>query len=99
IWKILQETPGFEPMRLVPVLTKLLAKPETQKMGQKIAEGLAQKAIARLIRNLLIDAQTPQYSLSDNVIQPSLSPAAMQSRRAAIEVGVHDVRPSQESYL
>ncbi|HAC61980.1 MAG TPA: hypothetical protein DCF68_00220, partial [Cyanothece sp. UBA12306] len=40
ILKILQNTPGFDPMRLIPLLTKLLSKPETQQMGQKIAEGL-----------------------------------------------------------
>lgn len=81
IWKILQDTPGFEPMRLVTVLTNLLGKPETQKMGQKIAEGLAQKAIARLIRNLLIDSQSPPNGLSENAIQLSLpSTAAMRSR-------------------
>lgn len=81
IWKILQETPGFDPMRLVPVLTKLLAKPETQQMGQKIAEGLVQKAIARLIRNLLIDSQAPQNGFSGHSVQPSLPPAtAMRSR-------------------
>ncbi|MCA1994388.1 MAG: AarF/ABC1/UbiB kinase family protein, partial [Coleofasciculus sp. S288] len=35
IWEILKDTPGFDPMQLVPVLPQLLMKPETQSMGQK----------------------------------------------------------------
>lgn len=55
---ILQETKGFDPMRLVTVLAKLITKPETQQMGQKIAEGLVQKALARLIRSLVLEVET-----------------------------------------
>ncbi|MBD2125721.1 AarF/ABC1/UbiB kinase family protein [Microcoleus sp. ZQ-A2] len=54
IWEILQETPGFDPMQLVPIIPQLLMKPETQKMGQKIAGGLAQRVIARMIREALL---------------------------------------------
>ncbi|MEA5511643.1 AarF/ABC1/UbiB kinase family protein [Crocosphaera sp. UHCC 0190] len=60
ILKILQDTPGFDPMRLVPVAAKLIVKPETQHMGQKIAEGLMQKLVARLIRNLLLELDQPK---------------------------------------
>ncbi len=62
ILEILQNTPGFDPMHLVPVVTKLLVKPETQQMGQRIVEGLMQKAVARLIRNLLLELDKPQNS-------------------------------------
>ena len=55
---ILQQTPGFDPTRLISLVTKIITKPETQRIGQKVAEGLTQKMAARLIRNLLID--TPQ---------------------------------------
>ena len=55
---ILQQTPGFDPARLISLVAKIITKPETQKIGQKVAEGLTQKMAARLIRNLLID--TPQ---------------------------------------
>ncbi|MFM7578924.1 MAG: AarF/ABC1/UbiB kinase family protein, partial [Microcystaceae cyanobacterium] len=51
IWELLQTTPGFDPMKLVPVTTQLLTNPVTHHLGQQIAEGLLQKAIARLIRN------------------------------------------------
>jgi hypothetical protein len=56
----LQDTPGFDPMQLVPVIPQLLMKPETQKMGQKIAGGLAQRAIARLIREALLQDTSPE---------------------------------------
>ncbi|WP_069789663.1 ABC1 kinase family protein [Cyanobacterium sp. IPPAS B-1200] len=55
IIEILQETDGYDPMKLVPIITKILQNSETQKLGQQIAGGLAQKATARLIRNLLLD--------------------------------------------
>ena len=58
---ILQQTPGFDPTRLISLVTKILIKPETQKIGQQVAEGLAQKMAARLVRNLLLDTTpTPQ---------------------------------------
>lgn len=54
IWGILQETPGFDATRLLPLIPKLVFKPEAQKMGQQIAGGLAQRAIARFIREVLL---------------------------------------------
>lgn len=57
IWEILQDTPGFDPMNLLPMVPQLLAKPETQSMGQKIAGGLAQRLVARLIRNALLEEE------------------------------------------
>ncbi len=55
IWAILQETQGFDPMILISRLSILITKPETQEMGQKIAEGLAQKMTARLLRSLFLE--------------------------------------------
>ena len=54
---ILQQTPGFNPARLISVVAKIITKPETQKIGQQVAEGLTQKLAARLIRSLLVDPQ------------------------------------------
>ncbi|MGB3512518.1 MAG: AarF/ABC1/UbiB kinase family protein [Microcoleaceae cyanobacterium] len=54
IWEILQDTPGFDTMQLVQLVPSLLAKPEMQKMGQQVAGGLTQRAIARLIRQMLV---------------------------------------------
>ena len=60
IVRILQQTPGFDPTRLISVVTKIITKPETQQMGQQVAERLAQKMAARLIRNLLLEETTPK---------------------------------------
>jgi len=65
IWEILKQTPGFDPMQLVPVIPQLLLKPETQRMGQKIAGGLAQRVIARMIREALLK-DTPQEAITNN---------------------------------
>jgi predicted unusual protein kinase regulating ubiquinone biosynthesis (AarF/ABC1/UbiB family) len=54
IWDILQDTPNFDARKLLPLVPQLLTKRETQQMGQKIAEGLAQKLAVRLIRNILL---------------------------------------------
>lgn len=56
ILQILQETQGYDPLKLIPIVTNLIQKSETQQLGQKIAGGLAQKAAARLIRNLLLNS-------------------------------------------
>lgn len=82
IWRILQDTPGFDPMRLVPVIAKLLTKPETQHMGQKIAEGLLQKIIARSIRTVLLEEETVSETVPPTQPQPQKRlPAPMVVRR------------------
>ncbi|AFY76017.1 MAG: AarF/ABC1/UbiB kinase family protein [Hydrococcus sp. C42_A2020_068] len=81
ILRILQETPGFDPMHLLTMLTQLVTKPETQQMGQQIVEKLVQKAIARFIRSLLLeqpqDPQNGTYNYSDS--QKALPSAAFRS--------------------
>ena len=66
---ILQQTPGFDPTRLISVVTKIITKPETQEIGQQVAERLAQKMVARLVRNLLLEDVKSQP-------QPVLPPAS-----------------------
>jgi predicted unusual protein kinase regulating ubiquinone biosynthesis (AarF/ABC1/UbiB family) len=50
IWNILQETGGFDPTQLAPQIPQLLLKPEVQRIGQQVANRLAQRTAARLIR-------------------------------------------------
>ncbi|MDJ0661779.1 MAG: AarF/ABC1/UbiB kinase family protein [Crocosphaera sp.] len=76
ILQILQNTPGFDPMHLVPLVMKLLGKPETQQMGQKIAEGLTQKLVARLIRSLLLEIDQPRNSNLGAINNQKSLPAA-----------------------
>jgi predicted unusual protein kinase regulating ubiquinone biosynthesis (AarF/ABC1/UbiB family) len=60
ILNLLRETPGFDPMQVVSILPRLLTKPETQQMGQQIASRLAQRAVARLIREFLLSDESAQ---------------------------------------
>ena len=55
---LLQQTPGFDPTRIVSIVLKIISKPETQQLGQTVAEKFTQKMAARLIRNLLLDRST-----------------------------------------
>ncbi|MEI2582684.1 ABC1 kinase family protein [Scytonema sp. PRP1] len=57
ILNILQETRGFDPARLAPQLAQLLFNPGVQRLGQQVANQLAQKAVARFIRQLLASEQ------------------------------------------
>ena len=54
IWGILQETEGFDANKLLGLVPKLMARSETQQMGQQIAAGLAQRAVVRFIREVLL---------------------------------------------
>lgn len=51
---ILQDTKGFDPMLLVQRVPGLMVKPEVQNLSQKVAGELAQRAAARLIRELFL---------------------------------------------
>ncbi len=76
IWGILQETQGFDPTKVLPILPRLLVKPELHQMGQQIASGLAQRAIARFIREVLIAApDSPLPVATPHTTHPRLSPA------------------------
>ena len=54
ISEILRNSQGFDPWRILQTLPKLASRPELQSMGQQVVGDLAQKAIARLIRSLLV---------------------------------------------
>ena len=68
IWGLLQDTPGFDPMQLVPALAQILVRPETQRLGQRIASGLAQKAVARFIREFLLTEPVTPKSLEKPLV-------------------------------
>lgn len=52
--ELLRDTPGFEPAQLLPIVPRLLTKPEVRQMGQEIVGGLGQRIAARLIREVLL---------------------------------------------
>lgn len=71
IWGLIQESPGFDAMQLMPIISRLLVKPETQRMGQQIANGLAQRAAARFIREVLVPGSSPQkYTKATQSLPP-----------------------------
>ncbi|WP_341527643.1 AarF/ABC1/UbiB kinase family protein [Nostoc sp. UHCC 0302] len=53
ILNILRETRGFDLTQLAPQLAQLLVNPGVQRLGQQVANRFTQKAVARLIRQLL----------------------------------------------
>ncbi|NMG07524.1 AarF/ABC1/UbiB kinase family protein [Brasilonema sp. UFV-L1] len=57
ILNILQQTRGFDPAQLAPQIAQLLFNPGVQRLGQQVANQLAQKAVARLIRQLLVSTE------------------------------------------
>lgn len=73
IWGILQETRGFDPTKILPVLPRLFLKPETYQMGQQVAEGLTQRVLARLIREFLL-ADEPELPVMPDATPPRLTP-------------------------
>lgn len=72
IWDILQSTPGFDGMKVLQLLPQLLVKPQVQNMGQKVVGGLAQRAVARVIREFLL-SQEPD-AIPVNGSYPKTSP-------------------------
>jgi predicted unusual protein kinase regulating ubiquinone biosynthesis (AarF/ABC1/UbiB family) len=66
IWGLLQETEGVDINRILPLLPKIFARPETQQLGQQVVGGVAQKALARFIREVLL-AEPPPSTSSDLV--------------------------------
>lgn len=59
IFGILQDTPGFDWGKVIPVILRIIVRPEVQDMGQRIVNGLLQRAIARFIREMLLADSQP----------------------------------------
>jgi predicted unusual protein kinase regulating ubiquinone biosynthesis (AarF/ABC1/UbiB family) len=53
IFGILRETQGFDPVQFAPKIAQLLVNPDVQRLGQQMASRFTQKALARVIRQLL----------------------------------------------
>ncbi len=53
ISSILQETRGFDPVKIAPQIAQAILNPGVQRLGQQITTQLLQKALTRMIRDLL----------------------------------------------
>jgi predicted unusual protein kinase regulating ubiquinone biosynthesis (AarF/ABC1/UbiB family) len=67
IWGLLQETEGVDINRILPLVPKIFARPETQQLGQQVVGGVAQKALARFIREVLL-SEPPPKNTSSNLV-------------------------------
>jgi predicted unusual protein kinase regulating ubiquinone biosynthesis (AarF/ABC1/UbiB family) len=67
IWGLLQETEGVDINHILPLVPKLFARPETQQLGQQVVGGVAQKALARFIREVLL-AEPPGTKTSSDLV-------------------------------
>jgi predicted unusual protein kinase regulating ubiquinone biosynthesis (AarF/ABC1/UbiB family) len=61
---ILRQTDGFDVGLVVRLMPRILMKPETRDMGQRIVGSLTEKALARLIREILVTETTPAPALT-----------------------------------
>jgi predicted unusual protein kinase regulating ubiquinone biosynthesis (AarF/ABC1/UbiB family) len=68
IVNILQETRGFDPVQLAPQVTQLFFNPGVQRLGQQITHRLVQKAITRLIRELLAGEEVNTTSTRNKTV-------------------------------
>lgn len=57
IWQLLEETQGFDIFQVLPVLPRVLFRQETRQMGNQVAMGLAQRVLARWVRDLLLEEE------------------------------------------
>jgi len=69
VWNILRDTRGFNQTKILALIPRLLAKPETQEMGQQILSDFTQRLTARLIREVLLKDALEERSTSS--IQPA----------------------------
>ncbi|HEY9877681.1 MAG TPA: AarF/ABC1/UbiB kinase family protein [Leptolyngbyaceae cyanobacterium] len=78
IVEILQETKGFDASLIAAKLPRILFKAETRDMGQRIVGGLAQRALTRLLREILLAQGAfktrPEVPLEEP-LHPALPPA------------------------
>ncbi len=65
---ILRDTEGLDATTIASVVPKLIAKPEARDIGRRVVNGLAQRAIARMIREFLV---TEPIAIS---VPPALPP-------------------------
>lgn len=76
IWAILQQTQGFDPNRILNLVPRLVMRSEAQQMGQQIATGLAQRALARFIREVLLTEPPAELERAFSTPAPTPSPSS-----------------------
>jgi predicted unusual protein kinase regulating ubiquinone biosynthesis (AarF/ABC1/UbiB family) len=52
LWHLLSQSPSFQPLDLLPLAAKVIAKPEAQQLGQQLASRWIQKEVSHFLRSL-----------------------------------------------
>jgi hypothetical protein len=60
---ILRQLPGFEPQLLLRRLPRLLGEPDLRRMGVQLAQGLAERSVVRLLRDVLVAPELRQSAV------------------------------------
>ncbi|AFY69468.1 ABC-1 domain-containing protein [Thalassoporum mexicanum PCC 7367] len=81
IWSILQNNGRIEPTEVLPMAGKILLRPETRQLGQRVVNQLAQRALARFIRELALKDEAEIVDLS-NVDRQTLDAIAEQAQQS-----------------
>jgi predicted unusual protein kinase regulating ubiquinone biosynthesis (AarF/ABC1/UbiB family) len=86
IWTILQQDRQLQPLEIVPIAGRILMKPETQAMGRHVMSQLAQRALARLIREMVLRDSDETNNAGDigNSPQAQSIPAATSTSTSPI---------------
>jgi len=63
ILEILRETRGFDPTKLANQMVQIIFNPEIHRLGQQVVNRFTQKALTRLIRQLLTADERIKYEL------------------------------------
>ncbi len=74
VWAILQQNRSFEPLKFLPMAGQILLKPETQQLGRQVVSRLAQRTLARLIREFVLQE-------ADNAAPEGPPPKVIEFRR------------------
>ncbi len=73
VWSILAKDKNIQPLEFLPLAGQILIKPETQALGLNVASQLAQRAIARIIRDFALQDQ-PELPLDLPKLESELVP-------------------------
>jgi hypothetical protein len=60
---ILRQLPGFEPQLLLRRLPRLLGESDLRRMGVQVAQGLAERGVVRLLRDVLVAPEVRQAAM------------------------------------
>ncbi|MCS7030637.1 MAG: AarF/ABC1/UbiB kinase family protein [Gloeomargarita sp. SKYG116] len=64
LWQILQDAPGFEPRRFLPLVSRMIFRPETSQFAQHVARRVGERFLSRWLRQLALNGSRPSLVLA-----------------------------------